>query len=71
MGVSTSSEYTSKYDPKNYIKQLPGQKVYKIDFNVVYWRGERVNEADGKTFTDNGNGYGEDKKNSYYNGYTI
>jgi hypothetical protein len=71
MGVSISSEYTPKYNLKNYNKQCPGQNVYKIDDNSVYWRGERVNEANGGTFTDYGNGYGKDNMNVFFQGFII
>jgi uncharacterized membrane protein YvbJ len=71
MGISSSYEYTPKYKPKNYYKQFPGKKVYKIDNKAVYWRGERVNEASGETFVDYGEGYGEDDSNVYYKSFIM
>ena len=46
-GLFSSNKYTPKYNPNNYNKQRPGKNVYNIDTNNVYWRGEKVNGANG------------------------
>ena len=70
-GLFSSNEYIPKYNPAEYNKQRPGQNVYGIDKKFVYWRGERVNNADGTTFKDYGDGYGKDKKHVFYKSYIM
>uniref|UniRef100_A0A6C0JMP0 Uncharacterized protein n=1 Tax=viral metagenome TaxID=1070528 RepID=A0A6C0JMP0_9ZZZZ len=71
MGGSQSNEYQPKYNPKEYTKRRPGQNIYGIYENAVYWRGKRVNGAHGLSFTDLGFGYGKDDKNVFYSGQKI
>jgi hypothetical protein len=71
MGGSQSNEYQPKYNPKEYTKKLPGQNTYRINKNSVYWRGEKVNGAQGLVFIDIGYGYGKDDKNVFYNSHKI
>jgi hypothetical protein len=71
MGLSHSNIYRPKYNNKEYIKRFPGKNIYGIDDNLVYWRGEKVNGANGLFFKDLGFGYGKDNKNIFYNSNRI
>ena len=72
MGVLFSSnEYTPRYNPNEYNKKRPGKNIYNIDNNYVYWRGRKVNGANGLNFTDYGYGYGKDNKHVFYIGFVL
>ena len=70
-GLFSSNKYTPKYNPNNYNKQRPGKNVYNIDTNNVYWRGEKVNGANGITFVDYDYGYGKDDRHVFYKSNII
>lgn len=56
---------------KLYSKQIPGVNRYKIYKENVYWKGNKVNLADYKSFVDIGYGYGKDDYRVYYDGFLI
>ena len=68
MGGINNKESNHVYEHKR-----PGKNNYYIDIenNGIYWRGMKIPEIDSLSFTDNGNGYGHDNKNSYYKGRVI
>ena len=70
-GLFSSDEYIPKYNPNEYNKQRPGKNIYFIDNKYVYWRGKKVNYANGLKFTDYGYGYGKDDKHIFYMGYIL
>ena len=67
MGNTTS---ISKYHLSEYVKYEPG-KTYKKYNSDVFWRGEKVHQANGVFFIDMNTGYGKDEKYIFYNGRKI
>ena len=68
---SEEEQYKPKYNPNDYTKRRPGRNVYKIDKDKVYWRGEQVDGANGKEFSDICGGYGKDSKYVFYKGFKL
>lgn len=68
---SNEKQYIPAYKPSEYVKRRPGKNIYKINKNKVFWRGERVEGAKGKEFTDLDEGYGIDTTYVFYKGFKL
>jgi len=68
---SNDEQYIPKYKQTDYTKICPGKNVYKIDNKTVYWRGDKVEGANGIDFIDFGRGYAKDTKYIFYKGFKL
>lgn len=69
--MGNSESYIPKYNPEDYVKTRPGKNVYKKYKKNVYWHGQKVQQANGLSFVDLGNGYGRDSTFIFYKGRII